>query len=156
MYKGSLGDWGKMGLRFGDRTQFHILLWIAFKEPMTQSHQPLQWLFIRCKGTTNKWNIQMIMIISICANKQWWFFFGMISSSLKLRHKCDGFSIESDRIKEAETSGRCWECFRTEPTNDSSLTSGWNLIANSIEGLVAWCLAPGIMLVKKSNISKTA
>ena len=25
LYKGSLGDWGKMGLRIGDRTQFRIL-----------------------------------------------------------------------------------------------------------------------------------
>ena len=31
LYKGSLGDWGKTGLRIGNRTQFHILLWIASK-----------------------------------------------------------------------------------------------------------------------------
>ena len=38
--KGSLGDWGKMGLRFGNRTQFHILLWNAFNEHPMLSHQP--------------------------------------------------------------------------------------------------------------------
>jgi len=26
LYKGSLGNWWKTGLRIGDRTQFHILL----------------------------------------------------------------------------------------------------------------------------------
>ena len=26
LYKGSLGNWKKTGLRFGNRTQFHILL----------------------------------------------------------------------------------------------------------------------------------
>ena len=26
LYKGSLGDWGKLGLRISNRTQFHILL----------------------------------------------------------------------------------------------------------------------------------
>ncbi len=29
-----------MGLRIGNRTQFHILLWIAFKEHPTMCHQP--------------------------------------------------------------------------------------------------------------------
>ena len=29
LYKGSLEDWGKTGLRIGDRTQFHVLLQIA-------------------------------------------------------------------------------------------------------------------------------
>ena len=40
LYKGSLGDWGKTGLRIGDRIQFHILLWNAFNEHPTVSHQP--------------------------------------------------------------------------------------------------------------------
>ena len=40
LYKGSLEDWGKSGLRIGNRTQFHILLWIAFKEHPMLSHQP--------------------------------------------------------------------------------------------------------------------
>ena len=38
--KGSLGNWRKTGLRIGNHTQFHILLWIAFKEHPTVSHQP--------------------------------------------------------------------------------------------------------------------
>ena len=38
--KGSLGDWGKSGLRIGNRTQFHILLWIAFNEHLMLSLQP--------------------------------------------------------------------------------------------------------------------
>jgi hypothetical protein len=29
-----------MGLRIGNRTQFHVLLWIAFKEHPMLSHQP--------------------------------------------------------------------------------------------------------------------
>ena len=40
LYKGSLGDWGKTGLRIGNRTQFHILLWNAFNEHPTMTHQP--------------------------------------------------------------------------------------------------------------------
>ena len=40
LYKGSLGDWWKSGLRIGNRTQFHILLWIAFKERPMMCHQP--------------------------------------------------------------------------------------------------------------------
>ena len=40
LYKGSLEDWEKTGLRIGNRTQFHILLWIAFKKHPTLSHQP--------------------------------------------------------------------------------------------------------------------
>ena len=41
LYKGSLGgDRGKTGLRIGDRTQFHILLWIAFNEHPMLSLQP--------------------------------------------------------------------------------------------------------------------
>jgi hypothetical protein len=40
LYKGSLGDWGKSGLRIGNRTQFHILLWIAFNEHPMMCHQP--------------------------------------------------------------------------------------------------------------------
>ena len=38
--KGSFRNWGKSGLRIGDRTQFHVLLWIAFKEHPMLSHQP--------------------------------------------------------------------------------------------------------------------
>ena len=40
LYKGSLEDWGKIGLRFGNRTQFHILLWNAFNEHPMLSYQP--------------------------------------------------------------------------------------------------------------------
>ena len=42
LYKGSSGGLGKCrGLRFGDRSQFHVLLWIAFKKRLRlQSHQP--------------------------------------------------------------------------------------------------------------------
>ena len=40
LYKGSLEDWGKSGLRIGNRTQFHILLWNAFNEHPMLSHQP--------------------------------------------------------------------------------------------------------------------
>ena len=54
LYKGSLGNWKKIGLRIGNRTQFHILLWIAFNEHPMLSHQPFQWLIIGCK-VTNKW-----------------------------------------------------------------------------------------------------
>ena len=34
------GDRGKTGLRIGNRTLFHILLWIAFKERPMMCHQP--------------------------------------------------------------------------------------------------------------------
>ena len=40
LYKGSLGDWRKMGLRIGDRSQFHILLWNALNEHPMMCHQP--------------------------------------------------------------------------------------------------------------------
>jgi len=52
--KGSLGDWRKTGLRFGNRTQFHILLWNALNEHPMMCHQPFLWLIIGCK-VTNKW-----------------------------------------------------------------------------------------------------
>ena len=61
LYKGSLGDWGKTGLRIGDRTQFHILppkgRSVALQSAMnciqwTPDAEPaaVLWLIIGCKG----------------------------------------------------------------------------------------------------------
>ena len=40
LFKGSSEDWVKSGLRTRDCSQFHVLHQIAFKELLTQSHQP--------------------------------------------------------------------------------------------------------------------
>ena len=40
LFKGSSRDWEKSGLRIRDRSQFHVLHQIAFKELPTMSHQP--------------------------------------------------------------------------------------------------------------------
>ena len=65
LYKGSLGNWKKMGLRIGNRTQFHILppkgRSVALQSAMncfqwTPDAEPpaVLWLIFGCK-VTNKW-----------------------------------------------------------------------------------------------------
>jgi len=51
---------GKRGLRFGDRSQFYILLEIAFNEHLTMSHQPFLMTLAECKGITKIRNDQII------------------------------------------------------------------------------------------------
>ena len=61
LYKGSSEDWEKSGLRFGNCSQFYVLLRIAFNEHPTLSHQPFLWLAVGCKGIKTIWNSQIFL-----------------------------------------------------------------------------------------------